>query len=72
MQFIVFVVLLKHWLVFQAAVLLGEVNAIWPAFRKQVKDPFLTDMQNRELQRRITVSIIVWLIANNLSVICFK
>ncbi|XP_077971603.1 uncharacterized protein LOC120346349 isoform X2 [Styela clava] len=37
------------------AVIMGEVNAIWPVLRRQVSDPFLTHQQNKELQRRITV-----------------
>lgn len=34
---------------------MGEVNAVWPVLRRQVDDPFLTQRQNKELQRRISV-----------------
>lgn len=37
------------------AVIMGEVNAVWPVLRRQVSDPFLTHQQNKELQRRIAV-----------------
>ncbi|KAK2157092.1 hypothetical protein LSH36_199g05026 [Paralvinella palmiformis] len=40
------------------AIIIGEVNGIWPDIRTQVKDPFLTAAENRELQRRISVHIV--------------
>lgn len=49
---------LPFLLCFQAGVIMGEVNCIWPDIRRQVDDPFLTPEENKELQRRIRVHIV--------------
>ncbi|XP_012942801.1 coiled-coil domain-containing protein 87 isoform X2 [Aplysia californica] len=41
-----------------AAIILGEVNGIWPDIRRQIDDPFLTPEENKELNRRIAVHIV--------------
>ncbi|XP_059161508.1 coiled-coil domain-containing protein 87-like isoform X2 [Physella acuta] len=41
-----------------AAIILGEVNSIWPEIRRQIDDPFLSAENNKELNRRITVHIV--------------
>ncbi|XP_072038414.1 coiled-coil domain-containing protein 87-like [Amphiura filiformis] len=41
-----------------AGVIMGEVNCLWPDMKRQVDDPFLTVVENKELQRRITVHIV--------------
>ncbi|CAH1796761.1 unnamed protein product [Owenia fusiformis] len=41
-----------------AGTIMGEVNAIWEDIRLQVDDPFLTPVENRELNRRIIVHIV--------------
>lgn len=40
-------------------VLLSELNNIWRGVRSGPPDPFLTSQQNRELQRRLTIEIVV-------------
>src|SRR6218665_2724133 len=40
------------------AVLMSEGSYIWPDLRSQPDDPFLTETQNKELQRRIIVHIV--------------
>ncbi|KAH9488553.1 hypothetical protein Btru_061809 [Bulinus truncatus] len=41
-----------------AAVILGEVNAIWPEMKRQIDDPFLSSEENKELHRRMAVHIV--------------
>ncbi|XP_076443438.1 coiled-coil domain-containing protein 87-like isoform X3 [Babylonia areolata] len=41
-----------------AAVIMGEVNDIWPDIRRQIDDPFLSADENKELNRRIAVHIV--------------
>lgn len=41
-----------------AAIIMGEVNHIWPEVRRQIDDPFLSPEENKELNRRIAVHIV--------------
>ncbi|XP_052796425.1 coiled-coil domain-containing protein 87-like isoform X2 [Mya arenaria] len=41
-----------------AGILMGEVTGVWPEIRKQIDDPFLSALENRELNRRIAVHIV--------------
>ncbi|KAL4227253.1 Coiled-coil domain-containing protein 87 [Mactra antiquata] len=41
-----------------AGILMGEVTGVWPEIRKQIDDPFLSSVENRELNRRIAVHIV--------------
>ncbi|KAL8616651.1 hypothetical protein ACOMHN_031633 [Nucella lapillus] len=41
-----------------AAIIMGEVNGIWPDIRRQIDDPFLSAEENKELNRRIAVHIV--------------
>ncbi|KAK0060254.1 coiled-coil domain-containing protein 87-like isoform X1 [Biomphalaria pfeifferi] len=40
------------------AIIVGEVNVLWPEIKQQIDDPFLTPEENKELHRRITVHIV--------------
>ncbi|KAL9986945.1 hypothetical protein ACROYT_G001163 [Oculina patagonica] len=40
-------------------ILMGELNNIWRDVQRGPPDPFLTSQQNRELQRRLTIEIVV-------------
>ncbi|XP_074651927.1 coiled-coil domain-containing protein 87-like isoform X2 [Tubulanus polymorphus] len=40
------------------SVILGELNGIWPDIRDQVNDPFLSNAENVELQRKTAVHIV--------------
>ncbi|XP_021368618.1 coiled-coil domain-containing protein 87-like isoform X2 [Mizuhopecten yessoensis] len=41
-----------------AGILIGEVTLIWPEIMKQIDDPFLSPLENKELNRRIAVHIV--------------
>ncbi|PVD19306.1 hypothetical protein C0Q70_19793 [Pomacea canaliculata] len=41
-----------------AAIIMGEVNGIWPDIHRQIDDPFLSPEENKELNRRIAVHIV--------------
>ncbi|XP_058945036.2 coiled-coil domain-containing protein 87 isoform X1 [Pocillopora verrucosa] len=40
-------------------ILMNELNSIWQDVQRGPPDPFLTGQQNRELQRRLTIEIVV-------------